>query len=171
MIHILKLNHRVFRDQRISSHVFLAGRAFGADLGSYTGQRDEGMETSIKNITENWGGNFKIKYLPHWKPLVKEWKNNGKVVHLTMYGIPIKQKIEEIRKVRNILVIVGGEKVPFEVYKMADWNVSITNQPHSEVSSLAIFLYEYFEGNFPERFKDAKLKIVPEKMGKNVIRI
>ena len=39
----------------------------------------------------------------------------------------------------DILIIVGGSKVPGKVYKAADWNVSVTTQPHSEVSSLAIF--------------------------------
>jgi tRNA (cytidine56-2'-O)-methyltransferase len=171
MIHVLRLNHRVFRDQRISSHVFLAARALGADSGSYTGQKDSKMEKSVEKAVKNWGGNFRVEHIPHWKPITKEWKSKGKVAHLTMYGLPLEQEIKEIRKENNILVVIGGEKVPIEVYQMADWNVSVTSQPHSEVSSLAIFLYELFGGDPPQKFEGAKLKIVPKEKGKEVMEV
>ncbi|MCK7488956.1 MAG: hypothetical protein MZU79_00960 [Anaerotruncus sp.] len=38
------------------------------------------------------------------------------------------------------MIVVGAEKVPPEIYQLADWNVAVGNQPHSEVAALAITL-------------------------------
>ena len=54
--------------------------------------------------------------------------------------------IPKIPKDEDIMIIVGASKVPFEVYERADFNVSVGNQPHSEIAALAIFLDRYTEG-------------------------
>jgi tRNA (cytidine56-2'-O)-methyltransferase len=89
-----------------------------------------------------------------------------------MYGSLINEKIKEIKELnRKILVIIGAEKVPKEVYLIADYNVAIGSQPHSEIAALAIFLDRIFEGNqFNKSFLDEKMKIIPSNKGKNVIR-
>jgi len=89
-----------------------------------------------------------------------------------MYGLPIQSVISPIRESsKDKLVIVGGAKVPGEVFQEADWNVSVTSQPHSEISALCIFLHELFEGRELSRtFEDAKMEIVPQARGKMVIR-
>ena len=100
-------------------------------------------------------------------------KENGViVVHLTMYRSLINEKIKEIKELnKKILVIIGAEKVPKEVYLIADYNVAIGSQPHSEIAALAIFLDRIFEGNqFNKSFLDEKMKIIPSNKGKNVIR-
>jgi tRNA (cytidine56-2'-O)-methyltransferase len=170
-IGVLRLGHRPERDKRITTHVALVARAFGADFMTYSGKKDEKIEENIRNIVKKWGGNFKIKYVKNWKKLVKGWE--GKIVHLTMYGIPIQNKINEIRKCKkDLLVIVGGEKVPIEVYQLADWNIAITNQPHSEVSSLCYFLDYFFDRKeLSKEFKNAKIKIIPSERGKKVVEI
>jgi len=54
---------------------------------------------------------------------------------------------------------------------IADYNVAIGSQPHSEIAALAIFLDRIFEGNqFNKSFLDEKMKIIPSNKGKNVIR-
>jgi len=54
---------------------------------------------------------------------------------------------------------------------LADCNISIGNQPHSEIAALAIFLDRLFEGKqFDKGFSDGKMKIIPAEKGKNVIR-
>ena len=55
-----------------------------------------------------------------------------------MYGRRSRTKIGELRKHDSFLIAVGGPKVPGEVYKLADYNVAVTSQPHSEVAALAI---------------------------------
>jgi tRNA (cytidine56-2'-O)-methyltransferase len=70
----------------------------------------------------------------------------------------------------GLLVIVGGEKVPPEAYRLADWNVAVTNQPHSEVAALAVFLHEYFQGReLRKRFERARRRIVPQARGKKIV--
>ena len=66
--------------------------------------------------------------------------------------------------------IVGSQKVPFEVYGTADWNVAVTNQPHSEVAGLAVFLDRLFEGRELDRTWDgADRRVVPTPTGKQVV--
>ena len=86
-----------------------------------------------------------------------------------MYGLPIQKKLGRIRKENDLLVVVGGEKVPWEVYELCDWNVGVTNQPHSEVGALAVFLHEYFKGReLSLEFKGAKRRVVPQARWKKV---
>jgi tRNA (cytidine56-2'-O)-methyltransferase len=64
---------------------------------------------------------------------------------------------------------VGAEKVPAEIYELADWNVAVGNQPHSEVAALAVFLDRLFQGReLDGEFEDG-LKIVPSPRGKQVL--
>src|SRR5215210_2086975 len=100
----------------------------------------------------------------------KAWKKEGgKVAHLTMYGINIDDIAERLRKESKVLVIIGAEKVPQEAYELADYNIAIGNQPHSEIAALAIFLDRIFTGEqFKRVFADADLKIVPTEKGKKV---
>jgi tRNA (cytidine56-2'-O)-methyltransferase len=165
---ILRLNHRPIRDRRISTHLFLAARTFGANDAIYTGIRDQNLERSIDNITKRWGGSFHIEYSDNWRRTINSWK--GKLIHLTMYGIPIQEIIHEVRENPTPkLIIVGGSKVPAEIYKQADWNIAITNQPHSEVSALAIFLHELYQGTeLHQKFHNGDLEIEPQARGKKM---
>jgi len=171
---ILRLGHRPQRDKRVTTHLFLAARALGATGAFYSGERDEKVQQSIEKVNESWGGGFKVTYVKDWERKMKEWKRDrGEIVHLTMYGLPIQQVIKQIRNSQSdLLIVVGGPKVPRRVYDLADWNVSVTSQPHSEISALALFLHELFEGKELSRsFKDAKKIIIPQAKGKKVLEI
>ncbi|ADC69232.1 protein of unknown function DUF127 [Methanocaldococcus sp. FS406-22] len=173
VVEVLRLGHRGDRDKRISTHVALTARALGADRVIFTTE-DEHVENSVKKVVESWGGNFEFVVEKHWKKYIREFKKRGIVVHLTMYGANINEimpEIKELSKDKDILVVVGAEKVPKEVYELADYNISVGNQPHSEVAALAIFLDRLFEGKTLYRdFENAKIKIVPSNHGKVVIR-
>ncbi len=170
-ITILRLGHRIIRDQRITTHVALTARAFGADRVIISGEKDDGVVHSVAGVCEEFGGDFAIEYAKDWRAIIKEWK--GLVVHLTMYGMQFNEVIQEIRaheKHGEILAVVGGSKVPPEVYDWADYNVAIGNQPHSEVAAVAVFLREIIDEEEVERkFKDAKKTIVPSPKGKKVV--
>jgi tRNA (cytidine56-2'-O)-methyltransferase len=171
---VLRLGHRPERDKRITTHVFLVARAFGAHGAFYSGRRDEKVEISVKKVVESWGGPFSVEYIDNWIDKIKEWRKiGGEVIHLTMYGLPINEVIQRIRESkRDKLIIVGGEKVPNIVYELADWNVSITSQPHSEVGALSVFLHLLYMGSeLKKEFKDARIKIIPQAKGKKVIKI
>ena len=172
-VFVLRLGHRPERDKRVTTHVFLAARAFGACGAFYSGQRDEGVERSVKKVVDMWGGNFTVQFIEDWIAKIKEWrKNGGEVIHLTMYGLPLNEVIQKIRgSNKDKLIIVGGAKVPKIVYELADWNVSITSQPHSEVSALGVFLHELYMGReLNKTFENAKIRIIPQERGKMVIR-
>ncbi len=167
MIIVLRLSHRIKRDERISTHCGLVARAFGANKIIYSGEKDDNIISTINDVANRWGGRFAASYEKNWRKIIIQYKKKKYcVVHLSMYGVPIEKNIRKIKKQKNILIIVGGEKVPGEVYNVADYNVAVTNQPHSEVAALAVFL------NLLSRkmaFGNAKLRIVPQSHGKEVV--
>jgi tRNA (cytidine56-2'-O)-methyltransferase len=68
------------------------------------------------------------------------------------------------------MIVIGAEKVPKDIYEMSDYNLSVTNQPHSEISALTLFLDRLYSGKeIKKEFKNAKLKIIPCEKGKNII--
>ena len=165
---VLRLGHRPSRDKRVSTHLLLAARTFGAKRAYYTGIQDPSLEESIKKIVADWGGDFTLEYMVGWKTIFADWK--GKIVHLTMYGLPYQEVVGEIRSDPSPkLIVVGGAKVPGEVYGAADWNVAVTGQPHSEVSALALFLHELYQGRELQReFQGARLTVIPQANGKKI---
>jgi len=167
MIAVLRLGHRPDRDKRVTTHVALVARAFGADK-IFVDREDKKLEQTIRDVCRRFGGNFEIETGVNWKGIIREW--NGKKIHLTMYGKPLREKIDEIRKERDILIIVGAEKVPGEVYRMVDYNISIGNQPHSEVSALAIFLDRYTSGKWEYKKFDGEIEIIPSEKRKKVVK-
>ena len=78
--------------------------------------------------------------------------------------------IPEIPKDRPIVIVVGGSKVPSEVFKLCQYNVSVGNQPHSEVAALGLFLDSWFSGeSLNRKFENARLIIEPSASGKKVL--
>ncbi len=167
---VLRLGHRPFRDKRVTTHVGLAARAFGAD-GMYLAADDPTVAGTLRDVVARWGGDFFVRDGISWKGCVRAWKERGgTVVHLTMYGLPMGEVIGEIRGKEEILVVVGAEKVPGELYGLADYNVSVTGQPHSEVSGTAVFLDHLFDGAELDRaYPDAGLRIEPSRDGKRTV--
>ncbi|MEB3816785.1 MAG: tRNA (cytidine(56)-2'-O)-methyltransferase, partial [Desulfurococcales archaeon] len=141
-VYVLRLGHRPERDKRITTHVALVARAFGANGFILEGVCDRSVERSIRGVLERWGGRMHYECGVDGHAYTREWKRGGgSIVHLTMYGIPVDYAIEEIAQDPSPkLIIVGAEKVERYYYNIADWNVSVGNQPHSEVAALAVFL-------------------------------
>ena len=174
---ILRWGHR-HRDQRLTSHVALTARALGASGFVMTDITDPKVKETIEKVMEAWGGDFYFEMGQPWKSVVKKWKaKNGVTVHLTAYGENI-QTSDVMKRIRitekDVLVIVGSQKVPagFFSEKVSDFNVAVGNQPHSECSSLAVFLDRFFYGQelSETAIHNAKKKIVPQARGKQVIK-
>ena len=154
-------------------HIFLAARAFGADQVVYSGQKDPNMEAQFKEIVDKWGGNFTVEYFSDEVKQLKIWKKAGReLIHLTMYGLPVQEVIEEIqRSSREKVIIIGGAKVQRSIYRIADWNVAITSQPHSEISALSVFLHILFQGTeLKKTYDNARFRIIPQAQWKKVIQ-
>jgi len=174
---VLRWGHRPRRDARLTTHVVLTARALGASGLILSDIGDEKIRESIEKVTKRWGGHFFFEMRTPWKNVVKKWKaKGGVIVHLTAYGenIQTSDVLQRIKAAKNdILIIVGGQKVPNEFFgkSVSNFNVAIGSQPHSECASLAVFLDRFFEGKeIAEQFADARLMIVPQKRGRKVIK-
>ena len=169
VIEVVRIGQRLVRDDRVTTHVALVSRAFGAEKIYMTEVNPE-IKDTLEKINKTWGGNFMVEFIDKWKTIVKNKKDDGfKIVHLSMYGEIINRVQENLKKERNLLIVVGAEKVPREIYELADYNIGIGSQPHSEISALAILLDRIQNGKqFEKEFLDAKRKIIPTKKGKNV---
>ncbi len=164
---ILRLGHRFIRDKRISTHIALVARAFGADE-LVIDVLDKNIVKSISRVCDEWGGDLEINFVRDWKRFVEEF--HGDRIHLTMYGVNINDCMDKIKSSdRDKLVIIGGKKVPSEIYSLVDYNVAVGNQPHSEVAALAVFLDRLFEGKELKREFDGKKRIIPQERGKKVV--
>ena len=166
---VLRLGHRPGRDERMTTHVGLTARALGADR-LFVEPAAAGAEETVSEVTDRFGGPFGVESTDSPKTVLRDWE--GATCHLTMYGLPVQGVESEIRKAHRekpILIVVGAEKVPFSVYERADWNLGVTNQPHSEVAALAVFLDRLFEGRELDReWEGSRRQVVPEATGKTV---
>ncbi|MBI2078804.1 MAG: tRNA (cytidine(56)-2'-O)-methyltransferase [Euryarchaeota archaeon] len=167
MIEVLRLGHRRARDARITTHVCLVARAFGAD-GVVVAEKDDALEKTVRDVVGRFGGPFTVRTGQAWKPYVKEWKKRGVVLHLTMYGEPLERVASTVRG-RDALIVVGAEKVPGDLYELADHNVAVGNQPHSEVAAIAIALDRLTDGAWARRHFEGPVEIVPNPRGKTLI--
>jgi len=169
VIEIVRIGQRLVRDDRVTTHVALVSRAFGAERIFMTEVNPE-IKGTLEKINKTWGGDFVVEFIDKWKTIVKKKKEeNFKIIHLSMYGESINDVQEKLRKEENLLFVVGAEKVPREIYELADYNVGVGSQPHSEISALAIVLDRIQKGvQFEKEFPNAKRKIIPTKNGKNV---
>jgi len=167
---VLRYGHRPGRDDRMTTHVGLTARALGADRVIFPDNASQSLET-VEDITDRFGGPFEVELSDELDATIRNW--DGSVVHLTMYGERVQDVEGDVREAHSaepLLVVVGGEKVPFEVYERADWNVGVTNQPHSEVAGLAVFLDHLFEGRELEQdWEDADRRVIPQARGKRVV--
>ncbi|MCY4490236.1 MAG: tRNA (cytidine(56)-2'-O)-methyltransferase [Thaumarchaeota archaeon] len=168
-IEVVRIGQRLVRDDRVTTHVALVSRAFGAERIFMT-EVNPDIKDTLSKINETWGGSFEIEFVENWKHIIREKKKSSKIIHLTMYGEPINDIQDDLMAENDILVVVGAEKVPREIYDIADWNISVGSQPHSEISALAILLDRIQSGKqFGMEFPNARRKIIPAKKGKDVV--
>jgi tRNA (cytidine56-2'-O)-methyltransferase len=163
---ILRIGHRPERDQRVTTHVALTGRAFGA-AGMYLAADDPGVKKSVDDVVARWGGTFFVENNVSWRGCIRRWQESGgTAIHLTMYGEPLPAVLPQLRSHEKLLLVVGAEKVPGELYGLADHNISVTSQPHSEIASVAVLLDNLFQGEeFGIAYPDAPMQIIPMNRG------
>ena len=164
-VEVLRLGHRAGRDPRLTTHLALTARAFGAER-MHLHPPDREIARRLEAVRQRWGGHFAVRDVPSWQELLRTAP--GTVVHLTMYGEPLERVLPRLRRRRHILVVVGGAKVPAELYRLADVNVAVGHQPHSEVAALAVFLTRLRGVPGPAPPADAQVELVPSARGKQV---
>jgi len=165
-VELLRVGHRPGRDPRLSTHLALVARAFGARR-MYLHPPDPRVEASLAGVRARWGGEFEVVPAPSWTSVVRDAQ--GPVVHLTMYGVPLARVLPRLRRPRDVLLVVGGAKVPPRLYGDATFNVSVGSQPHSEVAAVAVVLRELLGLPGARAFPGARQRIVPSARGKSVV--
>ena len=197
---VLRLGHRPGRDERMTTHVGLTARALGADRAILAGDASKSVDTvsditdrfggpfdvertdSPKAVIRDWEG--RVVHLTMYGERIQDVEEDIRAVRA---GTDVNgertadgKRVADGERTANanddgsdgdpILVVVGSQKVSFDVYEKADWNVGVTNQPHSEVAGLAVFLDRLFEGRELARdWEDADRRVLPEEMGKTVV--
>ena len=164
-VELLRLGHRAGRDPRLTTHLALVARAFGAPR-MYLHPPDPAISERLESVARRWGGTFEVLGVEDWKRTVREF--DGLVVHLTMYGLPIDRVAARLARSHRLLVVVGGAKVPPALYQLAGVNVAVGNQPQSEVGAAAVFLDRVRGGVHASDFAGAEQTIVPRARGKVV---
>jgi tRNA (cytidine56-2'-O)-methyltransferase len=169
-ISVLRVGQRYVRDDRTLTHLCLVSRAFGAE-SIYLEDAEKDVTATLEEVNETWGGEFRAVLGMSWRKVIQDAKKEGRrVVHLTMYGLPIQEVAPQLRELDKVLLVVGGPKVPGKVYHEADYNVAVTSQPHSEIAALAIALHEIQGGEELKRtFQKSRLRILPTARGKRVV--
>ena len=166
-VSVLRLGHRRERDKRITSHLGLTARAFGADEVILAGEEDESAIETWRSVSERFGGEFECRYEANPMSFLRRFAKDagdgkpGQIVHLTMYGESWRESLSSIESNRPMVIVVGGTKVPGEVFRLANFNISIGNQPHSEVAALGVFL-ESLIGQIDEskHFQGGEIQVV-----------
>ena len=166
-VSVLRLGHRIVRDKRLTTHVALTSRAFGAEKIYIEGEEDQKLIKGVESVAEDWGGAFEVVQVDSWRPIINDFE--GYKIHLTMYGLPFQDILPELNAVKPVLLIVGGGKVPSDLYGLVDFNVSVGGQPHSEVAALAITLDRLTGGGWVEKQFPGGKKIIPQKQGKKIV--
>jgi tRNA (cytidine56-2'-O)-methyltransferase len=167
-VSVLRLGHRPGRDPRLTTHVALAARALGADR-LFLHPPDPGLAERVASVGRSWGGAFEVEGVTDWKSVIRGF--DGTVVHLTMYGEPLSTRLPQLRRASRILVVVGGAKVPQELYERSTWNIAVGHQPHSEVAALSILLEKLLGVPEPGPWPGAEQAIVPMARGKKIERV
>ncbi len=165
-IEVLRIGHRPGRDPRLSTHLALAARALGAER-MYLSPPDPELSQRVAEIVRRWGGSFEVIGVEDWRARLAAAR--GHVAHLTMYGEPLDRALPRLKRTRSWLVVVGGAKVPSELFAMADLNVAVGHQPHSEVAALAILLDRLLGTPGPGPWPGAEQVIVPQPRGKKLV--
>ena len=70
-VSVLRIGHRFVRDDRITTHVALVSRAFGAST-VYMTEVDKSIKESIAKVGNIWGGesDFNIEIVQDWKNVI-----------------------------------------------------------------------------------------------------
>src|SRR2546428_7705766 len=63
---VLRLGHRPARDKRVTTHVALTARAFGADA-VLVSTRDAGLERTLQALVARFGGTFEVRTGGPWR--------------------------------------------------------------------------------------------------------
>jgi len=107
-IEVLRIGQRVVRDDRVTTHVALVARSFGAQK-IYMNEVNPEIKCTISDINKTWGGNFKIEIISEWKKIINV--NLNSVFYCCKAVVPHMIK-NNYGRIVNIASIAGKEGNP-----------------------------------------------------------
>lgn len=155
----------------VNLNMCLTARALGAAEIIFIGRKDQRLPRYMGAVNAKWGGSFKVKFMGRYAEAIKSASRYAKV-NLTRFGVPLKQKIYQLRTYKNILLIVSLKDEAGPIHRLSDFNISISSQPHSCTASIAVFLHEFYNGReLAMHFENARFKVIPKERGAEVRRL
>ncbi|MGC8586010.1 MAG: hypothetical protein ACP5K5_00475 [Candidatus Micrarchaeia archaeon] len=146
-------------DYTCKANLVQTARAFGASELAFVGEEDKKLKRYVSELNATWGGAFSVVFIKDYMAFIKS-KASYKKVYLTRYGTQISKSIYMLRTYKNLLVILTMKEANKAIMRASDFHVSITTQPHSSASALAVFLHMFYEGReLAMHFENAKVKI------------
>jgi len=150
----------------------LTARALGASEIIFTREKEPKIIRHMNGLEKKWGGKFNVTFVKSYKKVLKD-ATNYKKVYLTRYGMPINKLTYVLNTYKNIMLIVSFTEAPSKMLDiLTDFNVSITEQPHCSIASIAIFLHDFYRGReLAMHFENAKYKVIPKEHGLSVVKV
>ena len=72
VIEVVRIGQRLVRDDRVTTHVALVSRAFGAK--NFMTEVNPEIKDTLEKINKTWGGNFVVEFIDKWKSYCKKEK-------------------------------------------------------------------------------------------------
>jgi tRNA (cytidine56-2'-O)-methyltransferase len=149
----------------------LTARALGASEMIFTTKKDARLVRYISGLERKWGGRFRIDFVNNYKTVLKKAVNYKKV-YLTRYGVPLHKMSYMLNTYKNIMLIVSPTSSSPKLHNIADFNISVTDQPHCSAAAIAVFLHDFYRGReLAVHFENAKYKVLPKEHGVSVEKI
>ena len=97
VIEVVRIGQRVVRDDRVTTHVALVSRSFGAEKIFMTEVNPE-IKDTLEKINNTWGGNFIVEFIDNWKSVVKNKKKEEETEFDTISKFNYLSKIKSSHK-------------------------------------------------------------------------
>jgi tRNA (cytidine56-2'-O)-methyltransferase len=147
---------------QVNLDLCLTARALGASEITFIGEKDGKLQRYIANLNKKWGGRFKVQFAKSYQQALKS-ATKYKKVYLTRYGMPLQTKSYMLKTYKNLVLIVTLKDEVNSIHKIADFNISVSSQPHCSSAAIAIFLHEFYNGReLAMHFENAQYKLVPK---------
>ena len=158
-------------DHSSSMDMCLTARALGASEMIFAGTSDPHIARHLNNLQKKWGGRFKVAFAKSYKSVLSD-ATKYKKVYLTRYGMPLNKLTYMLNTYKNIILLVSSTEASSSLHGIADFNVSVTDQPHCSSAAIAVFLHSFYRGReLAMHFENAKYRVIPREHGVRVEKI
>jgi tRNA (cytidine56-2'-O)-methyltransferase len=159
MISVLAIGRSPYE---VNLDLCLTARALGASEITFISKKDARLLRHMGTLNKKWGGKFRVQFAKSYQEALKS-ATKYKKVYLTRYGVPLQTKSYTLKTYKNLVLIVTLKDEVDAIHKIADFNISVSSQPHCSAAAIAIFLHDFYNGReLAMHFENAEYKLVPK---------